>query len=274
MVSSPRFTSFDRRKLHTPTQDRAHLLAAYYAELNADPAFRCDLATTFDQLDTAVPLADLARALGFALPVVLPVPTDAELGALNALASLPQATAQLRVYAEYVRALSEARRVLGAFARRWSLSPEGIDHLLTSYVNRRVRGDVLSIAPTEGAFPPAAVVSPPPPQPFTYSPVLHGRAWLNQRIDAICRELRASMLEQADKIDQNALATGWAPRPPRRRDNDLATVAHRLYLRAVKRLTWGQIVVAEHSSGHDITRASVRKSVVRLAHELGIPLPP
>lgn len=72
---------------------------------------------------------------------------------------------------------------------------------------------------------------------------MHDRCWLEERIKALCRDIGESILAQAAAYEQEVLATGeWKVLPPRWRNPEaLGQIAHRLYLRVVKRLSWNQV---------------------------------
>jgi hypothetical protein len=108
-----------------------------------------------------------------------------------------------------------------------------------------------------------------------YDPVGQDRKWLEKIIEAICREVRKSILEQARLYEEDVGAYWWKPGPRYRKRHE-EWLAYILYLRVLHRTTWGELMklatkTGFYSEGDDIDL--LRKRVTALARLIGLPLP-
>jgi len=263
-----------------------HVTDLYYERLNEDPDFRKDLSALFARLE----------GLG------VPSPFTPEGRRLWERALALKGGPGGRPRASKVAVL---RREVEGFLARWPLPEGGWHDLCYSYGLHLCWGKAQGQPPwlSRGRFPeeppplglPVAVgrqeadgtrvrvverqpwIIPPHPLPFLYDPVLDDRAYLEAQIEAICREIRESILEQARAYEEEVEAQGWKePGPWRRRRARLELLAYLLYLRAVKKNTWqelGELAIKAglYSWGSDAPD-TIRKRVTRLARSIGLPL--
>ena len=122
---------------------------------------------------------------------------------------------------------------------------------------------------------PSLLIRPNVPLPFRYDPTRRGAAWVRARASALARDIRESIVAQAQLIEQDANEAGWHPIPPRdRSDPELTVGARRLFGRAVLKWSWQRIADAERpDSSPRVDTQSVRRTIVDWAKELGVPLP-
>jgi hypothetical protein len=99
-----------------------------------------------------------------------------------------------------------------------------------------------------------------------YDPVGQDRKWLEKIIEAICREVRKSILEQAEAYEREVKSQGWR-RPHPRLWKNAEMAIKRLYLRVVKRLSWAQVALETSCD-----EAQVRRQVRYYATLIGLPL--
>jgi hypothetical protein len=91
-----------------------------------------------------------------------------------------------------------------------------------------------------------AWIFPNLPLPFVWDPVERSRDWLLERVEAICREVRDSILAQAAVYEQQMEAAGYRkPGSWLRRPERWALRGERLYRRAVLGWTYDRIADAE-----------------------------
>jgi hypothetical protein len=118
-----------------------------------------------------------------------------------------------------------------------------------------------------------------------YHPAVVPRWLLKQWANQAAARLRQNILDQADEIDRQAKAAGMSVLHPRLHNREhLMLIARRLYLRAVKRKSWGAIAgkagpgrgpAGKPRRGGEVSaRKAVIGSVKRWARQLGVPLPP
>lgn len=256
----------------------------YYKQLNADTDFRAALADLFQHLaESATRFVELRERTGFNSRFRKPYPFQPE----KQLTRVPYAS-QLELYNEIGQALS-------AFCERWHLPINyGLDdvwnclwlHSLMSdgepefYAVMRQRSYpvvgipfVIDVVESGNDRIPVVMklpyIYPNAPVRFMYDPIEQSRAWLNQRIDAICDNVRQSILSQAAVFESQAAAEGWGKRPPRHTPSYLQQIARALYLRAVKCMKWDDVASeCEVYSPDDFARR-----VRFFAAQCGIPLP-
>lgn len=114
-------------------------------------------------------------------------------------------------------------------------------------------------------------VSPPKLRPFQYDPTYHNRDWLHEQLDRLCTEVRQSILSQADKLERAVAAkSDWRVKTAGTSEEYLRRVAHALYLRAVKREKWSDVMSEFDSDLQDAERFADR--IRRRARKCGIPL--
>ena len=228
------------------TRDEIIWIAAglYYDRLNADPAFRQALTGLFDQLDALPDKASRNEAVrGFCDTWPLPARAPEDL-----------------LWSHNLRPWQGDRLVVGD---------------LSGFVPTPGLPVVTDIIPGDGDTPAVRVVEHQPwilpnvPLPFLYDPLAHDRRWLREQVDAICRDIRESILAQAENLEQQVEQAGWGPLPPAWHNPDkLRQAVDRLYLRAIKRKSWGEIAMRARTR-----RSSVQEQVTQLATLLGVPIP-
>ena len=253
----------------------------YYKRLNEDDAFRDDLAALFSRLE----------ALGAPDPLKGVVWEEAQARSLDELEKL--AEDDISLGAPY-RLASSIRREVEAFLSRWPLPGRIWKDLRWSYAlhlrlgkpRKRPRLELapfIEVVPTPGLPVVEDVgelagirvqtverlpwIFPSHPLPFLYDPLAHDRRWLEEAIEAICKEIRASILAQAQVYEEEVEAQGWGRLPPRLRQK-AEEAMRRLYLRVMKGYTWGQIAAY---TGCD--KAQARRQVRYYARLIGLPLP-
>jgi hypothetical protein len=118
-------------------------------------------------------------------------------------------------------------------------------------------------------------IFPPTPLPFAYDIATRNREWVRRYADRVVAEIRSSIVEQAEAIEARARAGGWRPIPPKHLGRAaMQRMARRLYLRAVRGLSWLEIEMDEAPAGAVVRRTgSPKKSVELWADALDIPLP-
>jgi hypothetical protein len=116
-------------------------------------------------------------------------------------------------------------------------------------------------------------IFPSHPLPFIYDPLRQDRQWLEGIIEAICREVRESILAQA-KLYEEEVRTGWREPGPWRHRGDERWLAYLLYRRAVHRDPWTELAELAIKAGlyQDIDIDTIRKRVTTLAKLIGLPL--
>ena len=266
----------------------------YYAHLNEDKAFTADLAALFtklEELGAPDPLTSEGRRTW----------EVAQHGSPDLTSELPEAYKDTPLGRRY-RLASSIRQEVEAFLSRWPLPGRIWEDLRWSYHQhlrwgkrkgeqpRLTLGGFAEWLPTPGL--PVVVdvhevdgttvrvverqpwIFPSHPLPFLYDPVRQDRKWLEEVIEAICREVRESILEQARLYEEDVGAYWWKPGPRYRKGHE-EWLAYILYLRVVHRDTWGQLMKlatkAEfYSEGDDVDL--LRKRVVSLARLIGLPL--
>jgi len=269
----------------------------YYELLNQDNSFRQDLESLFSMLaEPARSFLAAAEATGLPASPRGITPSD------ELLARLPVD------HAEYHHLDATILAQLRAFARRWPLPRGGSADLWYSlettlhggkprllpgvevfYVPTPGLPIVIDIVPgdAEAGTSEVTVVEHQPwvvsncPIPFLYDPLEHNRQWLAQRIDAICQDIRASIIAQAAEYERQLEEAGWRKPPPRYlarygEKSYLRLLALRLYRRAVLKLPWDRIADLEVDEGDPVDARgadNMRKTVTPLARRLGIPLP-
>jgi hypothetical protein len=197
----------------SPNTQRDLLIGAYYDCLNSDPGFQEALRKLFDCLDALLEAEDrdvTAR--------ILYGP------ATQAWALLPGAEAMLGPgHEHHLRA--QVDELLTPFIAEWHLPPAVArtdlrgGYAVKSQAGNRLKRRISPLSPEDspvvfGRLPapgrrpwhplPAAepIISPQPPLPFRYDPLTHDRTWLQEKIDDICREIRESVLGQAQEYER------------------------------------------------------------------------
>lgn len=268
----------------------------YYARLNEDKAFTADLAALFtklEELGAPDPLTSEGRRTW----------DEAQHGSLDLMSELAEAYKDKDTPLErHYRLVASLRREVEAFLSRWPLPERTWDDLRWSYAlhlrwgkskGKRPRlelGGFAEFLPTPGLPIEVGVhkvegttvrvverqpwIFPPHPLPFLYDPVRQDRKWLEEVIEAICREVRESILEQARLYEEDVGAFLWKPGPRYRKGHE-EWLAYILYLRVVHRDTWKKLmelaIEAGFYSQHDDLDL-LRKRVVSLAKLIGLPL--
>jgi hypothetical protein len=226
-----------RRPEHRETR-ALFLTGLYYNRLNDDEDFRRGLAELFRRLD--------------------------ELG----IAEDPDIWAEARSGASWLEEPAAAlHREVTDFCQRWPLPQRIWDDLAASY--ELYRGGAWPDEPpqlqTAGVavwvprpgVPLAGVaqdargrkirtverqpwIIPPQPPPFLYDPLAQDREALERRIEAICRDIRESILAQVAAYEAEIAEAGWRLPPSNQKPEQ---AIERLYLRYVKGWSWGQIAI-------------------------------
>ena len=282
-----------------PEEDWANaIIDWYYHWLDSDPDFLTQLAELFQALDKLAPrfeqLAEETRhykTIGYGQPCEPPDP------------DWPEDTPLLKAIGDYHRVRYEIEQMLLAFAEKWHFPKEhGLLDIWYSYqiysAVRGIEGEAkcrIISGPRCGSVPTVGipveigslenegfhilvvhnlpVIYPNVPLPLVYDPIERGRKWLNEQIDAICAEVRASILQQAEEFERQAKEAGWREKPPRYSPSHFERLALSIYLRAIKCMTWDEI--ADHinnSLAEAIDADSVRKTTARGAELAGIAL--
>lgn len=263
------------------------VIGLYYNELNNDPGFLEALNNLFDTLTASGLLTDSTTDLNFCgvsypfKPLLLEVSPSPD--------ENPE-------FARW-RMRDAIGMALSSFCERWHLPVkyglEDVWHSLCSHLSvpggglklgsgmRRERvpvvgilasgqvididGTVLSVIDRQPWIMPYATA------PFLYDPVERDRAWLNNQIEEICEQVRQSILAQADAFErQLKMQAGWRKRPPRYTDDQLRRTARALYLRAVKRLKWSDVMTQFDATLNDAEKFADRMR--RWAKRCDIPL--
>jgi hypothetical protein len=266
----------------------------YYDHLNEDERFRADLAALFARLEASGapdPLTGEGRRLW----------EEAQHGTPDLMVELAEAYKGTPLGERYRLALSICREV-ETFISRWPLPGRIWDDLRWSYAlhlrwgkgkGKRPRlelGGFAEFLPSPGLPIEVGVhkvggttvrvverqpwIFPSHPLPFLYDPVRQDRKWLEEVIEAICREVRESILEQARLYEEDVGAYWWKPGPRYRKGHE-EWLAYILYLRVVRRDTWGELMKLAtesgfYSEGDDVDL--LRKRVTSLARLIGLPL--
>src|SRR5262249_31931487 len=117
-----------------------------------------------------------------------------------------------------------------------------------------------------------------PPASFEYDPTRQDRAWLNRQIDAMVRQLKDDVYEQAARLEQDAVKYGWRPIGPHRRAPEkLDRLARRIFRRRLLWHTWRRIADDElrdfpQSDGNVLSEDSARQTTKAAALGLDIRL--
>lgn len=259
------------------------LTGLYYDRLNADPGFSRDLAALFTRLEKmgVRPPSAGGELWG-----------EAEGGDPSLMAEWARAYQGSPLGQHYQMALS-LRREVDAFLARWPLPRRIWQDLRSSYEahlhwgkpwGREPRLElgghgewlptpglpvVVDVRERDGirvrAMEHQPWIFPSLPLPFLYDPLRHDRGWLEGQIEAICREIRESILAQAKAYREEVEAQGFSHPHPSWEKAEKAVGL--LYLRAVKRLSWAQIKL---KTGCD--EAQARRQVRHYAALIGLPL--
>lgn len=123
-------------------------------------------------------------------------------------------------------------------------------------------------------FPPR--IHPLQPEPFVYDPFNRSRAWVRKEAVRIAEEVRQSIVQQAETLEQQFQQHGARQLGVRHQDpKELRRMAYRLYRRAVCHLPWEKIADLEGDEDLDAVSdaQTVRKTVTDWARILDIPLP-
>ncbi len=164
----------------------------------------------------------------------------------------------------------QADTLLADFFQRWPLPPDGQDDLRAAFHQRHQWGEpVLARLPRYTPFSrPVPFVHVAVRDTFEFDPLQEDRRYLEAQIDRLCRQVRQQALGQALQHERQARAEGWERLPPAYHEPEkLREAAQRLYWRAVKGWSWGQIAMKSRTR-----RQSIQEQVTQLATLLGIPL--
>lgn len=257
---------FTRRTLVSQVVLRQELLRYYLAELLRDQDFVSELKELFQQATAYVAAHPDPEQARQALRTVFWETAPASLPVDDALAAL--AHARDRFLARWPLPADVDLYV------SWRVSHEmGRPHLLPRIrlchvpdIEWKGAGALEQLVP---------VIVPNLPLPFPWDPIEEGRAVLHERIEAICRDLRESILRQAEAFEQTLYAHGWVKKPPHWKPEQ---AARRLYWRLVRRLSWRAIACLELGHSDEVAlqdrKAAVMQQVRRAAQLLGLSLRP
>jgi hypothetical protein len=123
-------------------------------------------------------------------------------------------------------------------------------------------------------FPPR--IHPLQPEPFVYDPFDRSRAWVRREAARIAEEVRQSVVQQAEILEQQFQQHGARPLGVRHQDPvEMRRMALRLYRRAVRNLRWEEIADVEMTEDPDAEpdAQTIRRTVTNWARVLDIPLP-
>jgi hypothetical protein len=265
----------------------------YYAHLNEDERFADDLAALFarlEELGAPDPLTSEGRRTW----------DEAQHGSPDLMSQLAEAHKDTPLGRHY-RLVSSIRQEVETFTSRWPLPERIWRDLRWSYAlhlrwgkSKRKRprlelGSFAEFLPTPGLPIEVGVykvggttvrvvehqpwIFPSHPLPFIYDPLRQDRQWLEGIIEAICREVRESILAQA-KLYEEEVRTGWREPGPWRHRGDERWLAYLLYRRAVHRDPWTELAELAIKAGlyQDIDVDTIRKRVTTLAKLIGLPL--
>jgi hypothetical protein len=256
-----------------PKEKRRALTEAYYEALNADLDFSSDLGNLFQTLGTLVDPKSPPYRIVLGLSTTGPTWTEVE--------RLPAADSEAGV---------AAWAAVERFLRRWPLPPEAPVHVWSlweahwrSAQGPRATPRLLPVPHIDGVpvvwhvlredkparWPNLGPwIWPKAPEPFQYwdDHKPPDRAWLNKRIERICRDIRDSILAQAMAYEQRYREAGCTRQPA---NWDPNVNARCLYLRRVKNLSWGRIALSMEAR----SRSLVERQAKEAAAILGIDLP-
>lgn len=262
------------------------LTCLYYDRLNRDQDFRLALSALFERLEaTGVPPS-------FADAIARELWQEAEHGDPGLMREMAR-HCEGSSAGEYYRKAIILRQQMAHFLSRWPLPQDKAwDDLARSYDTylrylkpRGLPPELESAGHAEWIPEPGIPhvvgeltiggilvrvterrpwIFPSHPLPFLYDPLAHDRGWLEQQIEAICRDIRESILGQARLYEEHVESQGWRRLPPRLLPK-AGEAIERLYLRLVKGLSWQQIA---HKTGGD--EAHVRRQVRYYARLLGL----
>jgi hypothetical protein len=266
----------------------------YYDHLNDDRAFTADLAALFarlEELGAPDPLTGEGRRTW----------EEAQHGSPDLMAELSEVYKDTPLGRHY-RLVSSLRREVDAFLSRWPLPGRIWEDLRWSYAlhlrwgkgkGKRPRlelGGFTEWLPTPGL--PVVVdvhevdgttvlvverqpwIFPSCPIPFLYDPLSQGREWLEKTIEAICQQVRESILAQA-RVYEEEVRAKWRELGPWRRRGDERWLAYLIYLRAVHKNMWEdlmELAIKAELYPQNIDVDTVRKRVSALAKLIGLPL--
>jgi len=265
----------------------------YYAHLNEDERFADDLAALFARLEEVGapdPLTSEGRRTW----------DEAQHCSPDLMAELTEAYKDTPLGRHY-RLVSSIRQEVETFTSRWPFPDRIWRDLRWSYAlhlrwgkskGKRPRLELGGFAewlPTPGL--PVVVdaceadgitvrvvehqpwIFPSHPLPFIYDPLRQDRKWLEGIIEAICREVRESILAQA-RLYEEEVRTRWREPGPWRRRGDEEWLAYLLYRRAVHKDTWDdltKLAIKDDLYLEDTDTDTVRKRVRALARLIGLP---
>ena len=226
------------RRLYPEELLRARRVVAYYDVLSRDEAFQAGLQQLF-KLIRLPPFSTVQD------PFLLPSPP------------------------------ARARPLLEDFVERWHLPRRhAVDDLWHSFHLADFEGTppVLGVGGRSSIGPIESLIMPPLPLPFEYDPTHQNLDWVRNRADQIADEVRRSILEQAEDLEQ---VPGWRTIPTQHQDlGRLQRLALRLYRRAVLGWPWQRIAHQETEDTREYCDwQSVRTTVRAWSEELDVPLP-
>jgi hypothetical protein len=263
------------------------IVDAYYRHLNGYRRFQDELRDIF--LALAEPMAELERLDGAGKPDLQGLewpyhPTGDE-------------------HDPYYRAFDQAAVMLSNFCERWHLPRRrGIGDLAHSFKQWKLLQDHGHDDPPElmtggrcAIFPHVGlpvhagsipfeditipviehipIIMPNAPLPFIFDPAEQSREELNRRIEAICREIRESILNQVEAYERQAKEGGLCPRPSRMTPAQVERIGRAIYRRAVCRWKWDRIRHEYMADGDPVYDAQRFADRIRdWARECDIPL--
>lgn len=274
------------------------IIAAYYWHLNDHIRFRDELRELFQNL--IEPAAELERLDGAGLMIL-----ERE--------SWPYQPTGLE-HDEYFRVYDKVRVMLSDFCNHWHLPHQhGMGDLAWSFKRWQLRqaqghddspslitGGRSVVLPPVGLPVPAGSISfkdislpvikhipiivPNVPLPFIFDPTEQSRKELNRRIEAICREIRESILNQVEAYERQAKEGGLYPKPSRMTPAQVMRIGRAIYRRAVLRWDWKKVYQEYNKPEHTykdqqeappVSAKSVDRFAERIrewADKCGIPL--
>ena len=220
-----------RSRWHPPGFTRREQQAAYYALFNQHEPFRRAL-------------ADLSRGLGPLLPLEEAPPR--------------KAVVQLQ-----------------AFVRRWALPGDHgpLDVWRSLIAGPPGQPDVLrEVRRIPFEWTPIAKIIPRTPEPIFFHPNVHGRAAIGQIVREATSEFQRTLTEQIEAFLNEAEEAGWHRTPvPYRSRAEIRRMAHRLFQRAVLKMSWAEI---QEVLPEMVDIRTIRSSVHEWARVLHVDLPP
>jgi len=113
---------------------------------------------------------------------------------------------------------------------------------------------------------PLPVIFPSQPLPIPYDPLVQSRKELQKALKQLVRQIRESVLAQADAFEQQVKEAKWGPRPPRVSHEELEKNADILFCHLILGQPWKEI-----ARKYGITDSTAEERAHTLREQLGLP---